>query len=114
ASNNNAVSVASALPNQSSGNTDNTKSASGRTEETTNYEIPKPTKTSTVAGGTVNRLSVAVVVDAAKGGDYKPRTPAEMKQIEDLVKSTMGFDATRGDQVQVTSMAFAKIDTSTA
>jgi flagellar M-ring protein FliF len=112
----NAVSVASALPNQSaSGSNDNTKSASGRTEETTNYEISKTTKTSTVDGGTVKRLSVAVVVDGAKGdSEYKPRTPAEMKQIEALVKSTMGFDATRGDQVQVTSMAFAKVDTGTA
>jgi len=112
--NSNAVSVASALPNQAGGNTDSTKSNSGRTEETTNYEISKTTKTSTVDGGVVKHLSVAVVVDGAKEGDYKPRTPAEMKQIEALVKSTMGFDTTRGDQLQVTSMSFAKIDTGTA
>ncbi|MEI9931480.1 MAG: flagellar M-ring protein FliF C-terminal domain-containing protein [Rhizomicrobium sp.] len=115
ANNTNAVSVASALPNaQNTGSTDSTKSSSGRTEETTNYEISKTTKTSTIDGGTVKRLSVAVVVDAAKDGDYKPRTPAEMKQIEGLVKSTMGFDGTRGDQVQVTSMSFARIDTGSA
>ena len=115
--NSNAVSMASALPNQpaSTGPDSSTKSASGRTEETTNYEISKTTKTSTVDGGTVKRLSVAVVVDGAKGdADYKPRSPAEMKQIEALVKSTMGFDAARGDQVQVTSMAFARIDTGAA
>ncbi len=107
-----AVSVASALPNaQGSGGGDQTKSSSGRTEETTNYEISKTTKTSTVDGGVVKHLSVAVVVDAAKDGDYRPRTPKEMSQIEALVKSAMGFDAARGDQVQVTSMAFAKIDT---
>jgi len=110
-----AVSVASALPNaQGAGGGDQTKSASGRTEETTNYEISKTTKTSTIDGGVVKHLSVAVVVDAAKDGDYKPRTPKEMSQIEALVKSTMGFDAARGDQVQVTSMAFAKIDTGPA
>ena len=33
-----------------------------------------------------------------------------MTQITDLVKSAMGFDATRGDQVQVTNMAFARVD----
>ena len=111
-----AVSVASALPTaQGQGGSDQTKSASGRTEETTNYEISKTTKTSTVDGGVVKRLSVAVVVDGSKGdADYKPRTPAELKQIEALVKSTMGFDAARGDQVQVSSMAFAKIDTGPA
>jgi len=112
----NAMSVSTALPAQTqTGNSDATKSSSGRTEETTNYEISKTTKTSTVDGGTVKHLSVAVVVDGAKGdASYKPRTPAEMKQIEALVKSTMGFDAARGDQVQVTSMAFAKLDTGAA
>lgn len=113
--NNNAVSVSSALPNAQGQGTENaTKSSSGRTEETTNYEISKTTKTSTVDGGVIKRLSVAVVVDGAKGGSYKPRTPKEMAQIEALVKSTMGFDGSRGDQVQVTSMAFATIDTSAA
>ena len=111
----NAVSVSSALPNQASpGASDSTKSNSGRTEETTNYEISKTTKTSTVDGGVVKRLSVAVVVDGARGGDYRPRTSKELAQIEALVKSTMGFDAGRGDLVQVTSMAFAKIDTGPA
>jgi flagellar M-ring protein FliF len=32
-----------------------------------------------------------------------------MKQIEDLVKSAIGFDARRGDTVQVDSLAFARI-----
>jgi flagellar M-ring protein FliF len=112
-SNGNAVSVSSAIPGQpaSGGESSSTKSNSGRTEETTNYEISKTTKTSTVDGGTVKKLSVAVVVDGAKDGDYKPRTPAEMKQIEALVKSAIGYDAARGDAVQVSSMAFAKVDT---
>jgi len=110
-STNSAASVAASLPNQSAtGGGDNTKSTSGRTEETTNYEISKTTKTSTIDGGTVKKLSVAVVVDGTKEGDYRPRTPAEMKQIEALVKSAIGFDGARGDLVQVTSMAFAKID----
>ncbi len=110
-STNSAASVASSLPNPSAtGGGDNTKSTSGRTEETTNYEISKTTKTSTIDGGTVKKLSVAVVVDGARDGDYRPRTPAEMKQIEALVKSAIGFDGARGDFVQVTSMAFAKID----
>jgi len=112
----NAVSVASALPSQAGqGSENSTKSNSGRTEETTNYEISKTTKTSTVDGGVVKRLSVAVVVDGAKDdANYKPRTPKEMSQIEALVKSAMGFDTTRGDTVQVTSMSFAKVETGDA
>ena len=111
----NAVSVANSLPggaaNAGSGG-DQNKDTSGRTEETTNYEISKVVKTSTVDGGDVKKLSVAVVVDGT--GDtaaaYKPRTAEEMTKITALVKSAMGFDTTRGDQVQVTNMQFARLD----
>lgn len=116
----NAVSVANALPNAQvpavpgeGGN----KSSSTRTEETTNYEISKTVKTSTVEGGEIKKLSVAVVVDGKTVSDasgkstYEPRSAQEMAKIEALVKSAIGFDAKRGDQVQVTNMEFAHLDT---
>jgi flagellar M-ring protein FliF len=116
----NAVSVANALPNAQTppstpGGGD--KSSSTRTEETTNYEISKVVKTSTLEGGDIKKLSVAVVVDGESTTDaagkvaYKPRSAKEMAQIEALVKSAIGFDAKRGDQVQVTNMEFARLDT---
>jgi flagellar M-ring protein FliF len=116
----NAVSVANALPNAQTppstpGGGD--KSSSTRSEETTNYEISKTVKTSTLDGGEIKKLSVAVVVDGDSTTDasgkttYKARTPKEMAQIEALVKSAIGFDAKRGDQVQVTNMEFARLDT---
>ena len=108
-----AVSVASALPGQQSSGSSDVKSNSGRTEETTNYEISKVVKTSTVAGGAVKKLSVAVVVDGIEGdnGSYKPRSAQDMKEIDTLVKSAIGYDASRGDQVQVVNMPFARVDT---
>ena len=112
-----AVSVANALPGaqqQNSGGENGTKSNSTRTEDTTNYEISKTVTTSNMNGGDVKRLSVAVVVDGESAGannqSYKPRNPKEMQQIEALVKSAMGFNKARGDQVQISNMAFAKID----
>jgi flagellar M-ring protein FliF len=112
------VSVANALPGAQASPTTQSgnKSDSTRTEETNNYEISKTVRTKTHDGGTVKRVSVAVVVDgvtadgSGKGG-YKPRTQQELKQIETLVKSAMGYDASRGDQVQVVNMAFARVDT---
>lgn len=109
-----AVSVGSALPGAATpAAPDGTKSDAARTEATTNYEIDRTTTTSTVDGGTVNKLSVAVVVDGTPGpnGAYKPRTPAEMKQIEGLVRSAIGYDAKRGDAVQVDNLPFARMDT---
>jgi flagellar M-ring protein FliF len=120
-----AVSVASALPaatgtgTGATTGTDGNRSASGRTEETTNYEISKKVTTSTVDGGDVKHLSVAVVVDGTmtgqsadnEKGTYKPRSAAEMAKITALVKSAMGYDKARGDQVQVLNMPFAHVDT---
>ncbi len=106
------VSVTNALPGQQQAGSDAGKSSSGRTEETTNYEISKTVKTSTVDQGQVKKLSVAVVVDGAdKNGKYLPRTGEEMRQIEALVKSAIGYDAARGDVVQVVNMPFARVDT---
>ena len=90
------------------GSTDST------TGETTNYEISNTTTTTVKEAGEVKKLSVAVAVDgkltpAANGqGEptYAARTPAEITQIEDLVKAAMGFDAARGDQVRVTNVRF--------
>ena len=108
------VSVGSALPGAAATPaSDGTKSNATRTEETTNYEINKDVTTSTVDGGAIKRLSVAVVVDGTPGtgGAYKPRDAAEMKQISDIVKSAIGFDPKRGDIVQVDNMEFARMDT---
>jgi flagellar M-ring protein FliF len=111
----NAVSVANALPGAAAAGGDSSKDTSGRTEETTNYEISKKVTTSTVDGGDVKKLSVAVVVDGSgdTAADYKPRGTEEMSKITALVKSAMGFDTTRGDQVQVTNMQFVRMDDTT-
>jgi flagellar M-ring protein FliF len=91
----------------------NNNSASGRTEETTNYEISKTTKTTIDAPGTVKKLSIAVAVDGvttpgAKGkpNAYAPRSAEEMQRIEQLVRSAAGVDTTRGDQLSVVNVRF--------
>jgi flagellar M-ring protein FliF len=115
----NSVSVANALPKgqqTAPGDKDQNKSSNSRNEETTNYEISKTVTTSTEDGGQVNRLSVAVVVDG-KVSDlpngktkYTPRSKQEMTQIANLVKSAIGYDKARGDQVEVVNMAFARVE----
>jgi flagellar M-ring protein FliF len=115
-----AVSVGNALPGQAAPtptNEDGSTSANSRTEETINYEISKKTTTQVQDSGQVKRLSVAVVVDGTytQGGNgqrsYAPRSADDMNKITALVRSAIGFDEKRGDQLQVTNMRFADIDT---
>ena len=88
-------------------------SASGRTESTTNYEISKTVRTEVNEPGKVQRLSVAVAVDGVRPvgedgtpGEYAARSEEEMARIEELVRTAVGFDEARGDQVTVVNMPF--------
>lgn len=90
---------------------------SNRIEEVTNYEISKTVRNTTREAGEVRRLSVAVLIDGkyttAEDGTrtYQPRTDAELDQIAALVRSAIGFDANRGDTLEVVNMQFAEIET---
>src|SRR6202034_2263502 len=85
-----------------------------KSEEIVNYEISKTTKTEVIEGGRVNRISVAVLVDGTYGkndkGDiiYQPRSKEEIDQIAALVRTAIGFDQKRGDQVEVVNLRFAE------
>jgi len=89
---------------------------SGRTEETINYEISRTVRTQVHESGTINRISVAVLVDGTYTTDaegnrtYAPRNEEELQKIDALVRSSIGFDAERGDQIEVINMRFSRIE----
>ena len=113
------VSVGNNLPdadlNFSGGGSSDTNSRA-RTEETTNFEISKTITNQVRETGVVNRVSVAVLVDGlytppAEGAEgqipvYQPRTEEELQNLTRLVQSTIGFDANRGDTVEVINLKF--------
>ena len=112
----NPVTVAQNIPNGDVVTTGNgTTSQSSRTEETINYEISKVVRNKVKNTGSIKRLTVAVMVDGIyeKGADgkmaYRSRTPEEMEQITSLVKSAVGYDANRGDVVEVENMRFVNM-----
>ena len=88
-----------------------------KSEEIVNYEISKTTKTEVIEGGRVNRISVAVLVDGTYNKNdkgevtYQPRSKEEIDQIAALVRSAIGFDQKRGDQVEVVNLPFAEAPT---
>jgi len=91
-----------------------------RSDETLNYEVSRSTARTVEPMGVVNKVSVAILVDGrydlptgAKPGaraKYVPRTPDEMAKLESLVKSAVGFNAERGDQVTVANIPFQETD----
>ena len=107
------VSASKQIPGGQPSNT-NQRDASTKSEETINYEISKTTRTEMIEGGRVKRLSVAVLVDGTYTRDaqgqvtYKPRDAAELERIIAVVKSSIGFDTKRGDQVEVANLRFAE------
>lgn len=109
------VTVANELPGASEQNAGGgTQSSSTSLEETMNYEISSTTETQVTEAGAIKRMSVAVVVDgvytydAAGNAIYEPRPQAELDQITALVRTAMGYDAARGDQIEVINMQFAE------
>lgn len=118
ADNNGQVTVNNELPGTQQQNNANTnKDQSKKSEETNNYEISRSTKTEVTEGGRVQRVSVAVLVDGRytknEKGDlvYAPRTKEEIDRISTLVRSAIGFDQKRGDQVEVVNLQFADAPT---
>ncbi|WP_342657969.1 flagellar M-ring protein FliF [Sphingomonas sp. NY01] len=68
------------------------------------YDLGKEVSVTHAAPGSIKRLTVAVLLrDPATGR----RTAMEINQISDLVKSAVGFDQGRNDNVTVISRKFA-------
>ena len=108
------VSASTELPGTNKSEGGGPRDASKKTEEIVNYEISRITKTEVIEAGRVNRISAAVLVDGiyAKNDKgemaYQPRTKDEIDRIAALVRSAIGFDAKRGDQVEVVNLRFAE------
>jgi flagellar M-ring protein FliF len=77
----------------------------------TNYEINAEQQEVVAPTGELQRLSLAVIVDYvqdpnSKDGKYIPRSTEELDHIKQAVMSAVGFDAKRGDTIEVSCMPF--------
>lgn len=95
-----------------------TSGGGSKNDETLNYEVSRSTAKIVEPVGALSKISVAVLVDgkyeapaAVKDGQaakakYIARSPDELLKIETLVKSAVGFNAERGDQLSVQNIPF--------
>ena len=117
---NNPVTVSQNIPNGDTiTQSGNVVSQSTKSEETINYEISKTIRNKVKNDGEIKRITVAVMVDGVYETDekgnkvYRPRTAEEMEKLRALVKSAVGYDANRGDMVDVENIRFASIQEET-
>jgi len=115
-----AVTVGNNLPNagvEGGGNGSSNNENIVRTEETVNYEISRTVRNHTQVGGQIKRLSVAVLVGGREIQDpdgenisYTALDQNELDEMASLVRSAIGFNGERGDNVDVKNMPFAESD----
>jgi flagellar M-ring protein FliF len=87
-----------------------------KSDETMNYEISRSTARIIEPVGALTKISLAIMVDGKYEGTagaegaakqrYIPRSAEELQKIESLVKSAIGFNSERGDQVTVANIPF--------
>jgi len=88
----------------------------GQRSESRSFAVSRTLRHTVEPAGKIQKIAAAVLVDDAidekKDGKGKieeirrRRTPDEMKQIEDLARAAIGFDATRGDVISVENVSF--------
>lgn len=96
------------------GNNEDSANSMYKNKETTtqNFELDKTISHTQLATGNVKRISIAVVVDdkkdVAEDGTLSsvPRTEEELQRITLLVKEAVGFNAQRGDSVNIINAGF--------
>lgn len=107
------VTVASNLPDgdaEGTGGSATNENSENRT--VTNFEVSETQREIIRAPGAIKRISVAVLVNDIAGVDdageatVSPRTEEELEDLRLLVASAVGFDAERGDEITIRSMAF--------
>ena len=87
----------------------------GLRSESKSFAVSKTVHHTIEPSGKIKRIAAAVLVDdfiEVKDVNGKPqetrrkRTPEEMKQLDDLVRATLGFDTQRGDELSLQNVSF--------
>jgi flagellar M-ring protein FliF len=116
---------ANVAPNNTGTSMANGASNNQSQQFTKNYEVGKLVNRQILPVGSIQRLSVAVIVDGTyqqpeetaetNQMQYVPRSAEEMGKLTNIVKSAVDYDASRGDKIEVVNIPFeAEMETDTA
>lgn len=92
--------------------------------KTTSFDVPKTVRNIKESAGNLEKLSVAVVVDGVLqtltkedgtvDSKWTPRSTEELAKYESIIKSSIGFNPSRGDTVKIENIQFQPEDFSEA
>lgn len=96
--------------------TNPTADGGGEERTVTNYELGNTVENYASSPGTINKLTVSVMIDArdttwvdddgVRQFDKVPWTQAQIDQIRQLSETAVGYDVDRGDRIVVAQMPF--------
>ena len=84
-------------------------------DEIINFEIGSTMTETVTEPGSVERVTVAALVDGSYATDddgnvtFTPREAEELERLAELIRASIGFNAERGDTVSVDSLQFVEI-----
>ena len=86
-----------------------------RKSHTRNWEVERVTKKTSTPPGEIQRVSVAVLLNGrweqrGQKSVFVSRSPEEVQRLEAVVRSAVGFSATRGDSVVVQAAQFSRTE----
>ena len=101
-------------PNSTGGDPSSNGFAMGKKEILeAKWEVPTTVDRMEKSGGTVQRLTVAAIVDVSVANDAlsENETPMTQDEVERIIKAAVGFDDSRNDDVQVVMTRLQGIST---
>ena len=111
--------VSGTLTNDPAAATGADGSQSEQQDSVLSYEISRTTSRRIEPRGALRKLSVAVLIDGVAQGEgasrtVVPRPAEEVERYKELVKHAVGFNAERGDEIDVVSAPFNTGETAPA
>ena len=114
----NTVGISGNIPDGDGGGAANstTQDNDALTEETINYEISRTVRNLVREGGEIDRISVAVLLEGryitqegASEPTYQAYTEEDLDRFTTLVQTAIGYNAERGDTVEIIDMPFSQM-----
>jgi flagellar M-ring protein FliF len=84
-----------------------------RRSQTRNWEVDRVTEKTTTPPGGIGRLTVAVLLNGkyekhGKASVFVPRSADELASLDKIVRTAVGFDADRGDALEIKTAEFQR------